>query len=95
MYHVHTQVPLPTRRLHSSDRARKYPFHEMEVGDMFFVPNAKRKTLASHATATGRKIGRKFSSRQITMIEAPDGSWQPCDPAETGAVHGIGIWRVK
>jgi hypothetical protein len=94
MYKVYSSIELPKARAVMPDRARKYPFPEMEVGDMFFVPDANRKTLASHANASGRKLGMKFSVRTVFM-HAVDTDWVPAEAGDEHAVTGVGIWRVK
>lgn len=64
-YKVHSGVPIPpvTR---SGNRASKYPFATMEIGEMFFVPDPP-KTFSSQANAAGRRLGRKFSVRRIEV----------------------------
>ena len=54
-----------------------YPWKTMEVGDSFLYPRrpdkdmaSLRRDVASHASRTGRKIGRKFSLRNL---EGEDG----------------------
>lgn len=93
MLPVQKKVPLPdTLRLNKPAR-RKYPFDQMEVGDMFFVPNKDKNTLATHASTVGAATGRKFSTRLTYMCMAHDG-WTPCESDEAGAVLGVGVWRT-
>lgn len=94
MYEVKKNVPQPkvTRVTHKS--RRKYPFEEMEVGDMFFVPNKTKNTLATHVSTVGKKLNQKFTTRLITMIRGEDG-WELCEAGAKGAVMGIGVWRVE
>jgi len=52
---VNKGVKLPkSQRLNPAPR-RKYPFEDMEVDDMFFVPGKDKNTLATHASTTGKR----------------------------------------
>lgn len=58
-YKIEKGVPIPPAR-----HGRKYPWHEMEIGDSFVVPDMSK----SHAGAVcggARKNGRKFSFRLL------------------------------
>lgn len=94
MYTVQSEIPLPRRHIVLADRVRKYPFREMEVGDMFFVPRGKSKALASHASDYGKKLAAKFSTRQVVMRRVGD-AWEPCELDDPGATTGVGVWRIK
>lgn len=60
-FKIEKGVPLPKKL---SQNAR-YPFAEMEVGDSFFIPNAKRlMTAGSISQYCTKKTGKKFSSRR-------------------------------
>lgn len=76
-YKVHSGVPLPAVK-RSGTRASKYPFATLEVGEMFFVP-APPKTFSSQVTAAGRRLGRKFAVRAVSV----EGQ------------AGVGCWRVQ
>lgn len=78
MFEVRSGIPLPAATREGFSKPSKYPFATMEVGDMFFVPAAK-KSFSSLASAAGKRLGRKFSTRAAT---------------EDG-VEGIGCWRVE
>ena len=80
--------------------------HSMTSGDMFFVPGKDKNTLDPHASVVGRKLGRKFITRLLWMVQEQDGTWtnefQTMDgEAETvtyeteGAVLGVGVWRQE
>jgi len=56
-------IPLPPRGARLS---RKWPWHEMEVGDSFLVPAGER---ATGGGTMGKFMGRKFTERKL-----PDGS---------------------
>lgn len=93
MYEVRKNVPQPKVTRVAPAQRRKYPFEDMDVGDMFFVPHKTKNTLATHVSTVGKKLDRKFTTRLITMVRSEDG-WELCDPAVKGAVMGIGVWRV-
>lgn len=84
-------IPPPVR----GSRPSKYPFATMAVGDVFFVVNAP-KAFAGQVSSVGRRLGRKFATRRVTLIETPAGmSPLPEGEAPTGPTHqGIGVWRV-
>ena len=59
---VENQVPLPKR----------YPFHQMQVGDSFAIPpDIRRETVAVAALRYGRKHDMKFVVRLM-----PDRSYR-------------------
>lgn len=96
MLSIIKNVAIPkTNRSSATSRTRKYPFAEMEVGDMFFVPNKTKNTLTTLTSTAGRKLGKKFVTRLTHMIEQDDGTWEPVTPGaplDTTAVLGIGVW---
>ncbi len=94
MHEVQSGVPIPKAMRSSTGKRRKYPFEDMEVGDMFFVPDKKKNTLATHASTTGKALGRKFSTR-LTFMKQTDDGWVSCDPDDEDAVRGVGVWRTK
>jgi hypothetical protein len=76
-------------------RARKYPFHEMEPGMMFFVPgpSPKPNTVMSLASATGKRLGVTFMTRQLHMKNV-GGVWEQCQEKDKGAVRGVAVIRT-
>lgn len=94
MYEVQKNVPLPKADRSNQPRKLKYPFEDMEVGDMFFVPNKTKNTLAIYASHQSRKLKRKFSTRLTYMVHLDEG-WVPCEADDLGAVQGVGVWRVE
>lgn len=95
MYEVKKNVPQPKVFRAQRPARRKYPFEEMSVGDMFFVPNKTRNTLATHVSTTGKALGRKFATRLVTMRQTRDAGWELCEPNDPAAVTGIGVWRTE
>jgi len=96
MYAVQKKIPEPPR-INAGRRTgrRKYPFEELEVGDMFFVPGKTRNALGSHVSVTGKELGRKFSARTCYMRQDADGGWDHCDENADGATLGVGVWRKE
>ena len=78
MFEIRKDIPIPTATREGFTKPSKYPFRDMEVGDMFFVANAK-KSFSSLASAAGKRLGRKFSTRAVTQ----------------GEETGIGCWRTE
>jgi hypothetical protein len=94
MIPIQSGVQLPKMTRSAPPARRRYPFAEMDVGDMFFVPNRTKNTLATHASTVGKRMGRKFVTRMTYMVEQ-DGVWHSAAPEVNGAVLGIGVWRSQ
>lgn len=93
MLKIKKRVPLPAPvRGH---RPRKYPFEDMAVKDMFFVPGGSAKSVASYASRIGARIRKKFNTRQVYAVHRSDG-WQIVDDVTNHpkAVRGVGVWRI-
>lgn len=93
MHEVQKNVPVPKVIKASASVRRKYPFEDMDVGDMFFVPGKSKNTLTTHASTVGKNLNRKFITRLTHMIETADG-WKRAAADEPGAIQGIGVWRT-
>lgn len=91
MFKVQTGVPVPAPRKTAAPR-RKYPLDQMDVGGFFFVPDKKTNNISTHISTAGRKLGRKFITRLLWMVEE-DGEWLEAEPTTVGAVQGVGVWR--
>lgn len=87
-------IPKPVTAQHGGGRRRKYPFPTMAVGAMFFVPNRTKNNMTTHASAVGKKLGKKFATR-LTHMRETENDWESCDADDEGAVLGIGVWRVE
>lgn len=95
MYAVQKGVPLPKVRKPTATSRRKYPFEEMAVGEFFFIPNKTRNTITAHASAVGKQLDKKFSTRLTYMSQDENGVWGVCDADAEGATLGVGVWREK
>ena len=60
MYEVSKNVPIPKTARPGPSPRRCYPFEDMEVGDMFFIPNKSKNTFTTQASTAGKLFGRKF-----------------------------------
>ena len=80
--------------------ARKYPFEQLEVGQWFFVPNKKGKSLWGHISNTGKRLGRSFSTKQVYMrkidlhVDTRE-RWEACAKDNPNAVSGLCIMRIE
>lgn len=93
MHEVQKNIPMPKVAKTSPPARRKYPFEDMAVGDMFFVPNKTRNTLTTHVSTVGKSLNRKFTTRLTYMVESLDG-WTQATKDTPNAIQGIGVWRV-
>jgi hypothetical protein len=94
MHEVQRNVPVPKPTKPTAPVRRKYPFEEMSVGDMFFVPGKTKNTLTTHTSTVGKKLGRKFITRLTHMVETLDG-WKQAGPDDENAIQGVGVWRIE
>lgn len=56
-------IPVPKQV--GTGRKNKYPFDALEVGDSFFVKDAKVKTLSRTCGSHGKRLSRRFISRTV------------------------------
>ncbi len=94
MYAIQKNIPIPAPI--AGPRAtgrRKYPFEQLDVGDMFFVPERTKNRLTTHASTVGKQLGRSFRTRLLYMTADEAGNWVPATKDTPGAVIGIGVWR--
>ena len=87
-----SEIPKPTPGASTRTRPRKYPFHDMEPGQMFFVPGAKPTTMMSLACATGKRLKVSFKTRRQWMVKAKSG-WKQVAEGTPGAVFGVAVYR--
>jgi hypothetical protein len=93
MFELQQNVPMPpTIRPNARGRRRKYPFEQMTVGSMFFVPNKTRQQINGHIYTVSKQLGIKLRARLAYMRREKD-QWVPCDQLDEGAVLGVGVWR--
>lgn len=91
---IQGDIPLPKRaRGTLSPRPRKYPFEQMSVGSMFFIPNKTKNTLHTYISAVGKRLNIKLATRLVHMIRTDEG-WAMAEADSDGAVPGIGVWRI-
>ncbi len=96
MYDLIPGVPVRSvLRSLMAPRRSKYPFRDMAVGEMFFIPNRDVNNMSSRASTLGRLLKRRFTTRLVYMKLNRKKAWEPCQPDDYGAVLGIGVWRTK
>jgi hypothetical protein len=59
MYEVQKNIPIPSAA--KTDKRKKYPFDEMDVGDSFFVANMTARALSNSSQWHANKTGKKFT----------------------------------
>lgn len=95
MFKLQQNVPMPpTIRPTARGKRRKYPFEQMQVDDMFFVPDKTRAQINGHLYAVGRELGIKLKAR-LAYMKQHKGEWVPAEHDEPGATLGVGVWRVE
>ena len=87
---IQKRVPVPRQR--RTVPRTKYPFEQMEVGDMFFVPDLDKNTLVTYVSAVGIELGRRFTTRLTYMVQRKK-QWVPATADTPKAVRGVGVWR--
>ena len=75
-------------------KGRVYPYAELDVGDMFFVPNRPTNNLMTHSSNMGKRLGRRFSTRHVWKVRIND-AWEPANQGDEGAVLGIAVHRIE
>ena len=94
MYETQKDIPVPKYARRRKSVCRVYPLDTMEVGSMFFIPGRDKNTFTSHASSSGKALGRVFATRLMWATDV-DGKWEPCQADDEGAVRGIGVWRTS
>jgi hypothetical protein len=103
MLPISSGIPKPSSSVYNIvNSRRKYPFDQLDVGDMFFLAERAKNNISTLASITGKKLGMTFSTRLLYMKwtdHAPSHanplgvSWQPATAETENAVLGIGVWR--
>jgi hypothetical protein len=65
MYKIEAGVAVPAKAFGGRSQEAKYPWRDLQVGQSFFVPDAKMSTMSSNAHYRGVKLGVKFTCRKI------------------------------
>lgn len=95
MYKVQKDMQLPKVQRKNAGRARKYPFAEMNVGEGFFAPGAKRASISTYMSRMGKALNREFGAVACTMKKNHQDKWVEADPQEPGAVAGVAVKRIS
>jgi hypothetical protein len=92
---MHVIIPIlknvPLASIERKQARRKYPFEQMEVGDMIFVPGTTK--ISTYVSAAGSKLGWRFRTRRLHMHKKGT-RWKPCTKDAEDAIFGTGVWRT-
>ena len=58
---IDKDIPIPRRR----SQNEQYPWHDLQVGDSFFVAGAKLKSLRSSSSQMKRKTNHNYLVREV------------------------------
>ena len=90
MVEAHDNIRLPARKRAARNR---YPLDTMAVGAFYFLPNKNTKQVTPHVSARSKKLGRKFATRTVSMMEQID-TWIEVPDDHPYAIRGVGVWRT-
>lgn len=94
MHQINRKIAMPPIKRAREGTPRVYPWTTMEIGDMFFIPDKDRNTFSPYASEVGARLGMKFRTR-LCWAKDTGKAWVVCDADASGAVQGIGCWRVE
>lgn len=60
MIEVEKGIPMPPPRSHT-----KYPWHDMDVGDSFFIKDGNTNKVSTAGRTNKQKTGRSYCVRQV------------------------------
>lgn len=67
-----------------------------KVGQFFFAPGRKSKSVSAYIARVSRGTGRKFETRHTwAWFDNAQKIWRVCDHTAQGAQEGVGVWRVE
>lgn len=99
MFKVQNGVPIPAIDRTPKATRRKFPVEGMQRGQMFFVPDKTTRSVSAYVSRITRDLPGKYSARHVFMRESMttpgETSWELCEPTATGAVEGVGVWRIE
>jgi len=62
MFDIETNIPIPAKR---REWSVKYPWHVLDVGQSFFVPDGNFKSMLSLASRAKGRTGKKYLVREV------------------------------
>ena len=90
MVEAHDNIRLPARKRAARNR---YPLDTMAVGAFYFLPNKNTKQVTPHVSARSKRLGRRFATRTVSMMEQID-TWIEVPKDHPYAIRGVGVWRT-
>jgi hypothetical protein len=71
---------------------RKYPLETTPVGQSFFVPGRKVRSVSAYISRISAKLPGKYSARHSWGV-LNDNQWQLVEAGTPNAVEGVSVWR--
>ena len=90
MVEAHDNVKLPAR---TRIVRNHYPMDTMAVGEFYFLPGKTTKQVTPHVSARSKRLGRRFITRTVSMMEQIDG-YVKVPEDHPYAIRGVGVWRT-
>lgn len=85
---IQKNVPIPEKAKYKNYNSRMYGFNRLDVGDSFFVPNAKKGTLKNAYSGFIKKDPFTLWDFFVDDVEEED-------PETKQKVKGARIWRLE
>ena len=87
-FEIFTGVPVPAMKhgFASGPRESKYPFDQLDVGDLLVIPGTTSKSFGGTVRAAEKRTGYAFTLRSGPLSD--DGG------NELVPAGGVGIWRI-
>ena len=94
-FKVKAGVVMPPHGVNRYRHPRKYPFDEIGVGEIFFIPDKTASEFATYASKQAKILDRKFQTQTMTMRrDLETDEWEPCKPGSPGSKSGVAVTRV-
>ena len=89
MFKIDKNIPIPPKQRPMTEQ-KKYPFHEMQIGDSFFIPkNLKYEN--KHRIKNTRNI----RSSVINCLKKYNAKNEPIKISTRTNEHGMRVWRIE
>ena len=95
MFKVQDNWPIPPIKRAPKNPRRKFPVHDMKLGQMFFMPRRSARSVSSYISRITKDLPGSYAVRQCFAAQCVDGSWVEVDEDYPGATKGVGVWRIE